>query len=64
MIWGVPPEDKPYYSELYDPFWAAAQEMKMPLSLHVITQRDQKGRLATRPASGPGKTSRRKTTRS
>ena len=44
MIWGVPPEDKPYYSELYDPFWAAAQEMKMPLSLHVITQRDQKGR--------------------
>src|SRR6516225_2797564 len=44
MIWGVPPEDKPYYAELYDPFWAAAQEMKMPLSLHVITQRDQKGR--------------------
>ena len=43
MIWGVPPHDKPYYSELYDPFWAAAQEMKMPLSLHVITQRDQKG---------------------
>jgi len=39
----VPPHDKPYYSELYDPFWAAAQEMKMPLSLHVITQRDQKG---------------------
>jgi len=44
MIWGVPPEDKPYYSEIYDPFWAAAQEMKMPLSLHVITQRDQKGK--------------------
>jgi predicted TIM-barrel fold metal-dependent hydrolase len=44
MIWGVPPEDKPYYSDLYDPFWAAAQEMKMPLSLHVITQRDQKSR--------------------
>src|SRR5579863_3472384 len=44
MIWGVPPSDKPYFSELYDPFWAAAQELKMPLSLHVITQRDQKGR--------------------
>jgi predicted TIM-barrel fold metal-dependent hydrolase len=24
MIWGVPPEDKPYYSEIYDPFWTAA----------------------------------------
>jgi predicted TIM-barrel fold metal-dependent hydrolase len=42
MIWGVPPEDKPYHSEIYDPFWTAAQELKMPLSLHVITQRDQK----------------------
>jgi len=42
MIWGVPPDDKPYYNELYDPFWAAAQELKMPLSLHVITQRNQK----------------------
>jgi predicted TIM-barrel fold metal-dependent hydrolase len=44
MIWGVPPEDKPYFNELYDPFWAAASEMKMPLSLHVITQRDQKSK--------------------
>ena len=44
MIWGVPPDDKPYYNELYDPFWAAAQELKMPLSLHVITQRNQKSR--------------------
>jgi len=44
MIWGVPPDDQPYFSELYDPFWAAAQEMKMPLSLHVITQRNQKRR--------------------
>jgi predicted TIM-barrel fold metal-dependent hydrolase len=43
MIWGVPPDDKPYFSDLYDPFWAAAQALKMPLSLHVITQRDQKG---------------------
>src|SRR6201981_144898 len=44
MIWGVPPEDKPYYNELYDPFWKAASELKMPLSLHVITQRNQKSR--------------------
>lgn len=44
MIWGVPPEDKPYHSDIYDPFWAAAQELKMPLSLHVVTQRNQKGK--------------------
>jgi len=40
----VPPDDKPYFNELYDPFWAAAQELKMPLSLHVITQRNQNSR--------------------
>ena len=44
MIWGVPPEDKPYFSEIYDPFWTVAEETKTPLSLHVITQRDQKGK--------------------
>src|ERR1700736_350987 len=44
MIWGVPPDDKPYYSEIYDPFWAAAQQLKLPLSLHVVTQRNQKGK--------------------
>ena len=44
MIWGVPPEDKPYQSDIYDPFWAAAQELEMPLSLHVVTQRNQKGK--------------------
>src|SRR5258708_2202865 len=44
MIWGVPPEDKPYFSEVYDPFWTVAQETMTPLSLHVITQRDQKGK--------------------
>ena len=25
----------PYSSEHYDPLWAAAQEMDMPLSLHI-----------------------------
>ena len=37
MIWGAPPREKPYTSHEYDPFWAAAQELQMPLSLHVIT---------------------------
>ena len=37
MIWGAPPREKPYTSHEYDPFWATAQELEMPLSLHVIT---------------------------
>ena len=34
IIWASPPEELPFHSEIYDPFWAAAQELKMPLSLH------------------------------
>jgi predicted TIM-barrel fold metal-dependent hydrolase len=37
MIWGAPPREKPYTSKEYDPFWAAAQDLQTPLSLHVIT---------------------------
>src|ERR1700720_588190 len=37
MIWGTPPREKPYFAADYDPFWAAAQELGMPLSLHVVT---------------------------
>ena len=28
---------QPYSSDIYDPFWATAQEMHMPISLHAIT---------------------------
>ena len=37
MIWCSPPEEQPYSSAFYDPFWAAAEEMGMPVSLHSIT---------------------------
>ena len=37
MIWAKPPEDRPYSGAEYDPFWAAAQDMDMPLSLHTLT---------------------------
>ena len=33
----APPDSQPYSSDIYDPFWAAAQELKMPVSLHAIT---------------------------
>lgn len=34
VIWASPPDDLPFYDDVYDPFWAAAQELAMPLSLH------------------------------
>jgi predicted TIM-barrel fold metal-dependent hydrolase len=34
MIWASPPDDLPFYADVYDDFWAAAQELRMPLSLH------------------------------
>ena len=37
MIWCSPPAEQPYSSAVYDPFWAAAEEMRMPVSLHSIT---------------------------
>jgi predicted TIM-barrel fold metal-dependent hydrolase len=37
MIWGSPPEDRPYSSRVYDALWQAASDLHMPLSLHVIT---------------------------
>jgi predicted TIM-barrel fold metal-dependent hydrolase len=39
MIWGSPPEDQPYSSPVYEPFWSAAAEASLPVSLHVITGR-------------------------
>ena len=37
MIWQNPPEDLPFSSDRYDPFWAAAQDLQMPVSLHILT---------------------------
>jgi predicted TIM-barrel fold metal-dependent hydrolase len=37
MIWGYPPDDRPYYLPGYDRLWAAAQDLGLPLSLHIVT---------------------------
>lgn len=37
MIWADPPEDRPFFTRHYDKFWAAAAELDMPISLHVVT---------------------------
>lgn len=41
MIYGCAPANRPYLSRDYDPFWAAAQDLEMPLSLHVFTRGNQ-----------------------
>lgn len=39
MIQGSPPEERPYSSPDYDSFWAAAQDLNLPISLHIFTSR-------------------------
>lgn len=37
MIWASPPPERPFGGPDYDPFWAEAQDLAMPISLHSIT---------------------------
>lgn len=37
LVWQVPPDEYGFASNYYDRFWAAAQEMAMPISLHILT---------------------------
>jgi predicted TIM-barrel fold metal-dependent hydrolase len=43
MIWAEPPDERPYTHTDYDPFWAAAQDLNIPLSLHILTGRKGMG---------------------
>ena len=36
-IWMVPPEEIPFTSDHYDRFWAAAQDLETPVSMHINT---------------------------
>ena len=44
MISEYPWEARRYYGEEYEPFWAASQDLNMPLSLHTATRREGKSR--------------------
>lgn len=37
LIWQVPPENLSFTTDHYDPFWEAAQELNMPVNLHILT---------------------------
>jgi predicted TIM-barrel fold metal-dependent hydrolase len=55
MITVYPAEDRSYDHPQYEPFWAAAQDLDMPLSLHIATNRPSPGvpledNRSTRPA--------------
>ena len=44
MIWASPPADRPFMTDIYDPFWAAAQDLDMPISLHILTGQSKESR--------------------
>lgn len=35
--WMVPPEEIPFTSDHYEPFWAVSQDLEMPVSMHINT---------------------------
>ena len=35
IMWQVPPPELPFMSDHYERFWGAAQEMAMPVNLHI-----------------------------
>lgn len=37
MVWAEPPDNRPFFGDSFDKFWAAAEELEMPVSLHVVT---------------------------
>jgi len=37
IIWQAPHPDLPFRSSHYDKFWAASQDLNMPVSLHILT---------------------------
>ena len=48
LIWQAPHPDLPFHSSHYDRFWAAAQDLQAPVSMHILTghsyhSRERKG---------------------
>lgn len=58
MIWGSPPEDRPYSDRAYDPFWQAVSEHRLPVSLHIVTGRGRRAERLGRAMEGRGRVRR------
>jgi predicted TIM-barrel fold metal-dependent hydrolase len=55
LIWQIPPAALSFASDHYERFWAAAQDLDMPVSLHILTGEPYgPGELVTRFANAPG----------
>jgi predicted TIM-barrel fold metal-dependent hydrolase len=37
LVWEVPPPELSFATEHYDPFWEAAEDLGVPISLHILT---------------------------
>ncbi len=37
LIWANPPAGRRYDHEMYEPFWAEAERLEMPVSMHILT---------------------------
>ena len=37
IIWQAPHPDLPFHSEHYNKFWAASQDLNLPVNLHILT---------------------------
>jgi predicted TIM-barrel fold metal-dependent hydrolase len=37
LVWQVPPPDLPFAGPHYERLWAAAQELEMPVNMHILT---------------------------
>jgi predicted TIM-barrel fold metal-dependent hydrolase len=46
MVWQVPPPELPFSSDHYERFWAAAQDLEMPVELHILTGFDYSRNLS------------------
>lgn len=47
-------EDNPYYDERFDPLWATAVELQMPVNLHLTTSRQRKLNFGSGTIPSPG----------
>ena len=54
LIWGLPPETKPYFVPEYDKLWRAAESLDMPLHLHLGTSAKENNFLSPEHAGNWG----------